>query len=71
MIFSYFFFCRGKDGCQGDSGGPLICAVDGQPILTGITSWGYGCAEANSPGVWTKVESYTGWIKSLMINRDD
>ena len=53
----------GKDGCQGDSGGPLICAVDGQPVLVGVTSWGYGCALKNSPGVWTKVSSYVDWIK--------
>ena len=64
-------FCAGhmegrKDGCQGDSGGPLICEKDGQPILTGVTSWGFGCGSVNSPGVWTKVESYESWIRALM-----
>ena len=52
----------GKDGCQGDSGGPLICAINNQPVLVGITSWGFGCAKENSPGVWTKVSDYTNWI---------
>lgn len=60
----------GKDGCQGDSGGPLICTDDtGKiPILTGVTSWGFGCGTENSPGVWTKVSTYTDWIGSLTMN---
>ncbi|WP_438489643.1 serine protease [Streptomyces sp. S186] len=40
-----------KDACQGDSGGPLV--VDG--YLTGIASWGTGCASPGYPGVYTKV----------------
>ena len=35
----------GRDSCQGDSGGPLICAEKGKPVLRGITSMGYKCAE--------------------------
>jgi len=57
----------GKDGCQGDSGGPLICAdEESQPVVVGVTSWGFGCAEPNSPGVWTKVSSYIDWIEENM-----
>ena len=53
----------GSDTCQGDSGGPFICVEGGQPVLYGVTSWGLGCAEANSPGVWAKVSSYIDWIQ--------
>lgn len=58
----------GKDGCQGDSGGPLICtdSTGKQPVLTGITSWGFGCGQPNSPGVWTQVSSYVDWISKHM-----
>ena len=65
-MFCAGYLSGGKDGCQGDSGGPLICEQDGQPMLTGVTSWGFGCGSVNSPGVWTKVESYTEWIRTLM-----
>lgn len=58
----------GKDGCQGDSGGPLICQDgENQPVLTGITSWGFGCGAPNKPGMWTKVSTYIPWLKSHML----
>ena len=58
----------GKDACQGDSGGPLVCVLDEQPILVGVTSWGLGCGQPNSPGVWTKVVNYVPWIRENMSN---
>ena len=54
----------GKDSCQGDSGGPLICLDDNnQPVLTGVVSWGYGCAWAGLPGIYAELSQYIDWIK--------
>ncbi|KAH8366613.1 hypothetical protein KR084_006916 [Drosophila pseudotakahashii] len=46
------------DSCQGDSGGPLIC----DNKVTGIVSFGTGCGEPDSAGIYTDVYHFREWI---------
>ncbi|XP_053492400.1 serine protease 27-like [Ictalurus furcatus] len=56
----------GTDTCQGDSGGPLVTKQGAVWIQAGITSWGKGCAQRFSPGVYTLVSQYQTWISSVV-----
>ncbi|XP_071845629.1 ovochymase-like isoform X2 [Apostichopus japonicus] len=57
----------GKDTCQGDSGGPMVCeGQDGSWQLVGATSWGFGCGDARSPGVYTKIEAHLEFIQETI-----
>ena len=57
----------GKDSCQADSGGPLTRG-SGNTMLTGITSWGIGCARPNLFGVYTRVSDKN--IRSFINEHD-
>ncbi|XP_077054499.1 serine protease 60.1 [Siphateles boraxobius] len=57
----------GKDTCQGDSGGPMVSKQCLVWVQSGITSWGYGCADPNAPGVYTRVSQYQSWISTTIV----
>ncbi|XP_072765527.1 vitellin-degrading protease [Anoplolepis gracilipes] len=50
-----------EDACKGDSGASI---VNENNILLGVTSWGDGCAEMYSPGVYTNAVCLRHWIKN-------
>uniref|UniRef100_A0A8C0H6D6 Vitamin K-dependent protein C n=1 Tax=Chelonoidis abingdonii TaxID=106734 RepID=A0A8C0H6D6_CHEAB len=61
-------FCAGydnvtKDACQGDSGGPHVTKYKDTYFVTGIVSWGEGCARKGKYGVYTKVSKFQSWLK--------
>lgn len=76
ISFSDIVLCAGfseggKDTCTGDSGGPMMLPEfrNGKfPYYqVGIVSWGLGCARANTPGIYTNVRRYIGWISQKLL----
>lgn len=67
-------FCAGydaklEDACQGDSGGPHVTRFKDTYFVTGIVSWGEGCARKGKYGVYTKVTAFLKWIDKSMRAR--
>lgn len=56
----------GRDACEGDSGGPLVTRYRKTWFLTGVVSWGKGCANENLYGVYTRVSNFLGWIEDTV-----
>ncbi|MDX2272099.1 MAG: trypsin-like serine protease [Cyanobacteriota bacterium] len=59
------FLEGGVDTCQGDSGGPLIVGSGSSALLAGITSFGFGCAQPDFPGIYTRVSSFVSFVTSI------
>ncbi|XP_018494152.1 coagulation factor XI-like [Galendromus occidentalis] len=63
-----------KDACQGDSGAAAVTfdVNRGASVLVGLVSWGRGCARNDTPGVYTKIQSFLPWIReTINIHGDD
>jgi len=53
----------GKDSCNGDSGGPLAINAASRRVQIGVVSWGPGCAQHDTVGVYASVGYFEPWIK--------
>lgn len=58
------------DSCVGDSGGPMaLLDPNGKAVaLASVVSYGSGCAQYGTYGVYTRVVTFLGWIKSVVPN---
>lgn len=58
------------DACQGDSGGPYMCYNQTADTWTdvGVVSYGAGCGEAGTPGVYSRTSMYLTFINDIIAN---
>ena len=61
----------GVGPCQFDSGGPLACQERGLWYLTGIISWGVGCAEPNKLSVFSDMSVLSDWVKEMIATNGE
>jgi secreted trypsin-like serine protease len=66
--------------CHGDSGGPLVfnTRAPDDPVgagksrddrLAGVTSWGAKCGFPTTPGVFTRLTTYTDWLNCMVKSK--
>jgi len=60
----------GRDSCNGDSGGPLVANFEGRHAQVGVVSWGAGCGQKGTVGVYTSVGYFENWIRSYVTDAD-
>ena len=61
-------YAGGKDSCYGDSGGPLMSREGNEWVQVGIVSFGSGCAQANRPGVYSRISGGYSWITNQICS---
>ncbi|XP_030635440.1 coagulation factor VII [Chanos chanos] len=64
-------FCAGymegnQESCRGDDGSPLVTQYKGTYFLSGVVSWGRGCAHPGYYGIYTKVSNFLDWLQERM-----
>lgn len=65
MVCAGYLTFGGAQGCPDGDGGPLMIPSDEGWVLGGIASYGGGCAEVESPGIYTQVSNYSDWIEDV------
>ena len=51
---------------KGDGGSPLVCEEFKKWTVVGLAAWGIGCGEANVPGVYVDIATYSNFIEQYL-----